>query len=73
MHSEPDYGIRIRKEMSCDAVVAQDPCFGTFACFCNNGYYSFASTMPEVIPDTYGGYAKTIEDMSKVIADQLAI
>ena len=29
--------------------------------------------MPEVIPDTYEGYAKTIEDLSKVIADQLAI
>ena len=70
-HYQPDYGMRIDSEFKCDQTLAINPCFGTFACVCDNSYFSIANQMPEVIPEEYEGIAKTDAAIAKVIADEL--
>lgn len=72
IHYEPDYGIRLRAEFSCDAIEVLDPCFGSFACICNSGYFSITSQMPEDIPEDYESFEAANLDILKVIKDELA-
>ena len=34
--------------MQCTEVSVKDPCFATYACQCDNGYYSITSLMPDL-------------------------
>lgn len=46
LHYELDWNYRLRKTINCADVASIDPCFATFACICDNGYYQIASNMP---------------------------
>ena len=45
--------------MRCDEVTIKEPCFATFACLCDNGYFSISSEMPD-IPEDYEGLNQEI-------------
>ena len=62
LHYELSYEIYLRMEFTCEELTTADPCFGTYACICNNGFTRVSKTMPEEIPETYEGYA-TDEDV----------
>ena len=54
LHYELDWNFRLRADLTCDYLAQNDPCFGTFACICDNGYVKVAVTMPER-PESYKG------------------
>ena len=37
--------------MPCELANEIDPCFATYACFCDNGYFRLAENMPPVPED----------------------
>jgi len=49
----------------------QDPCFGTQACLCDNGYFKITPNMPPR-PLTYPGYAEYVEEVEKIAAAKAA-
>ena len=48
-------------DLNCADVVQIDPCFGTQACICSNGYVRISEAMPEQ-PDDYIGDAQASAD-----------
>lgn len=60
LHYELDWNYRLTSVIDCVDVLVKDPCFGTNACFCDNGYYKVAETMP-VRPADYAGKDLYIE------------
>lgn len=46
LHYELDWNYRLTSVTECAKAATADPCFGTNACFCDNGYYRVAQTMP---------------------------
>ena len=40
--------------LDCSTVSVTDPCFGSHACICDNGYFKISKDMPEK-PDDYQG------------------
>ena len=59
LHYELDWNFRLRADLTCEFLAENDPCFGTFACICDNGYVKVAVTMPER-PDDYKGQTETL-------------
>ena len=59
LHYELDWNFRLRAELTCDYLAQNDPCFGTFACLCSNGYVKVAITMPER-PTDYKGQVEVL-------------
>lgn len=57
IHYELSYEIYLRMNFTCEELTTADPCFGTYACICDNGFTKISKTMPEEIPETYEGYA----------------
>ena len=45
---ELDWSYRLSYTMPCEQAAEVDPCFATYACFCDNGYFRLAENMPEV-------------------------
>ena len=43
---DPDWRYSLNYEGSCDALDQDQPCFGTLACICDNGFYQIAEAMP---------------------------
>ena len=54
LHYELDWQFRLRAELTCESLANNDPCFGTFACMCDNGYVKVAENMPERPADYTG-------------------
>lgn len=54
MHYEVTWEYRLRVTQSCEVTASVNPCFATYACLCDNGYFSIAEVMPPM-PDTYDG------------------
>ena len=47
MYYELDWYYRLRYAGTCTNVEEDEPCFGTFACVCDNGYFRLLESMPE--------------------------
>ena len=60
LHYELDWTYRLTATMTCDEATTKDPCFGTQACLCDNGYYRIALNMP-TRPANYAGNDLYIE------------
>ena len=52
--------------MRCDEVTVKEPCFATFACLCDNGYYSISSLMPDIPEDYEGLNQEVVEEIEEV-------
>ena len=61
MHYDLDWSTKLRVTKSCSSAIADDPCFGSFACICDNEYLRIAENMP-TIPDSYDGYKSIIDN-----------
>ena len=69
MHYELDWQFRLRAESTCDSLINNDPCFGTFACLCDNGFVKVAETMP-VRPTDYTGLAEYLIEVETIIVKE---
>ena len=67
LHYELDWDFRLRAPLKCERL-ADDPCFGTFACMCDNGYVRIATIMPER-PAEYTG----IVDALAIVEDKIEV
>jgi len=47
LYYEPAWSFVLKASLSCAEVAAKKPCFGTFACVCDNDYKSISANMPE--------------------------
>lgn len=54
LHYELDWNYRLTSVMDCADAETKDPCYGTNACFCDNGYYKVSEAMP-TRPEDYAG------------------
>ena len=48
LYYEPDWDMVLKAEFTCDEIEAKQPCFGTFACVCDNKYKRISQSMPEL-------------------------
>lgn len=71
MHYDLDWSTRLRITKSCSSAISDDPCFGTFACICDNGYMRIAENMPNV-PGSYDGQSSIIENATILVVDASA-
>ena len=53
------YYLARMEDLNCAEVVQKDPCFGSHACICTNGYFRISEAMPEK-PDDYIGDAQAL-------------
>ena len=49
----------------------QNPCFGTQACLCDNGYFKITANMPPR-PLSYPGYAEYVKEVEGIAAAKAA-
>ena len=55
LHYELDWDLLLEAKLECSELEsATDPCFATYACLCDNGYFRVTQNMPEP-PETYLG------------------
>ena len=52
---DTDWSYRLRFESLCQDNIERDPCFGTSACLCDNGYFRVTEQMPDEVPDSFTG------------------
>ena len=52
---DSSWDFRLRAELSCEEAKKKNPCYGTHACLCSNGYYHVSSSMPKPVPSNYSG------------------
>ena len=45
---ELDWSYKLSYRMACEDAETVDPCFGTYACFCDNDYFKLAENMPKL-------------------------
>ena len=51
LYYEPDWDFVLKAEFTCAEIETKKPCFGTFACVCDNDYKSVSAKMPEPSAD----------------------
>lgn len=51
LYYEPDWDFVLKAEFTCAEIETKKPCFGTFACVCDNDYKSVSEKMPEPSAD----------------------
>ena len=55
IHYKLDWSYLARiSDYSCSLAIENDPCFGSHACLCNNGYFRISSAMPDKPADYKG-------------------
>ena len=47
LYYQPDWEFVLKAEFTCAEISAKKPCFGTYACVCDNDYKSISASMPE--------------------------
>ena len=47
LHYELDWSYKLKADLYCETADDKDPCFATYACICDNGYFRIAENMPE--------------------------
>lgn len=47
LYYEPTWDFYLKASFTCAEIVAKQPCFGTFACTCDNQYKSISANMPK--------------------------
>lgn len=47
LYYEPTWDLYLDAAFTCAEVETKQPCFGTFACVCDNAYYRLSNDMPE--------------------------
>ena len=48
LYYEPTWDFYLKAAFTCDEIVSKQPCFGTFACTCDNQYKSISAKMPKL-------------------------
>ena len=65
MHYDLDWTQKLRTVHACAAAIANDPCFASFACVCDNGYLRYSDNMPSR-PSDYDGFNSVIDGATLV-------
>ena len=71
LHYRSNWDYRLRAQAQCNSQEAEDMCFGTQACICDNGYYKVGSSMSDAL-QAYRNYEGNKEIMLKFIQAKAA-
>ena len=68
-HYDLDWTARLEfNDIDCANAEADDPCFATTACICDNGYFKIAENMPER-PESYQSWGDVVESVIETVED----